>query len=72
VPRDLSQEPRSRRRRRVSIQSPDDAAKLRRLASNGGWTRRERLMFVLYPVRHLVSDVHYASKRMIELQMRLP
>jgi hypothetical protein len=45
---------------------------LRRLASNGGWTRRELLMFVLYPVRHLVSEVHYASKRMIELQMRLP
>jgi len=29
-------------------------------------------MFALYPLRHLASDIHYASKRMIELQMRLP
>jgi hypothetical protein len=72
VPRDLSQQPRSRRRRRVPAQSSDDAATLRGLASNGGWTRRERLMFALYPLRHLASDIQYASKRMIELQMRLP
>ena len=71
MPRDLSQEPQDGRRAGPT-QSRDDAAELRRLARHGGWTLRERLLFVLYPIRYFMSDLHYASKRSIELRMGLP
>lgn len=36
------------------------------------WTGRERLRFLWYRLRLPISDINYASRRMIELQMRLP
>jgi hypothetical protein len=36
------------------------------------WTGRERLRFLWYRLRLTVSEMNYASRRMLELQMRLP
>ena len=36
------------------------------------WTGRERLRFLWYRLRLTVSDMNYAARRMLELQMRLP
>ena len=36
------------------------------------WTDRERLRFLWYRLRPTVREMSYASRRMIELQMRLP
>jgi len=36
------------------------------------WTGRERLRFLWYRLRLTISDMNYASRRMVELQMRLP
>jgi hypothetical protein len=36
------------------------------------WTGRERLRFLWYRLRLTVSEMNYAARRMLELQMRLP
>jgi hypothetical protein len=36
------------------------------------WTGRERLRFLWYRLRLTISEMNYASRRMIELQMGLP
>jgi hypothetical protein len=36
------------------------------------WTGRERLRFVWYRLRLTISEMNYASRRMVELQMGLP
>lgn len=36
------------------------------------WTGRERLRFLWYRFRLTISEMNYASRRMVELQMRLP
>jgi hypothetical protein len=36
------------------------------------WTGPERLRFLWYRLRLTVSEMNYASRRMVELQMRLP
>jgi hypothetical protein len=36
------------------------------------WTGRERLRFLWYRLRLTVSEMNYATRRMVELQMRLP
>jgi hypothetical protein len=36
------------------------------------WTGRERLRFLWYRLRLTVSEMNYASRRMVELQIRLP
>ena len=36
------------------------------------WTGRERLRFLWYRLRLTVSEMNYASRRMVELQTRLP
>jgi hypothetical protein len=36
------------------------------------WTGRERLRFLWYRLRLTISEMNYASRRMVELQMRLP
>jgi len=36
------------------------------------WTGRERLRFLWYRLRLTVSDMNYATRRMLELEMRLP
>jgi hypothetical protein len=36
------------------------------------WTGRERLRFLWYRLRLTVREMSYASRRMTELQMRLP
>ena len=38
----------------------------------GGWTRRERLRFMWVRLRLAVQEMNYATRRMVELQMRLP
>lgn len=38
----------------------------------GGWNRRERLRFMWYQARLAVQEMNYATRRMVELQMRLP
>jgi len=47
-------------------------ARVRHLEKTGGWTRRERLRFLWYRLRLAVQEMNYASRRMVELQMRLP
>ena len=36
------------------------------------WTGRERLRFLWYRLRLTISEMNYASRRMVELQMGLP
>jgi hypothetical protein len=36
------------------------------------WTCRERIRFVWYRLRLTVREMNYATRRLVELQMRLP
>src|SRR5215470_1055734 len=36
------------------------------------WTGRERLRFLWYRLRLTISEMNYATRRMVDLQMRLP
>jgi hypothetical protein len=36
------------------------------------WTGRERLRFLWYRLRLTISEMNYASRRMVELQMAVP
>jgi hypothetical protein len=36
------------------------------------WTGREWLRILWYRLRLIISEMNYASRRMVELQMRLP
>ena len=36
------------------------------------WTCRERLRFLWYRLRLIISEMNYATRRLVELQMRLP
>ena len=36
------------------------------------WTGRERLRFLWYRLRLTVREMNYATRRLVELQMRLP
>jgi hypothetical protein len=45
---------------------------LQHLEKIGPWTGRERLRFLWYRLRLTVAEMNYATRRLIELQMRLP
>jgi hypothetical protein len=47
-------------------------AQLRHLKRMGPWTRRERLRFLWYRLRLAVREMNYATRRLLELQQRLP
>jgi hypothetical protein len=36
------------------------------------WTGRERLRFLWYRLRLTISEMNYATRRLVELQTRLP
>ena len=36
------------------------------------WTSRERFRFLWYRLRLTISEMNYASRRMVELQMAVP
>ena len=36
------------------------------------WTCRERLRFLWYRLRLTISEMNYATRRLVELQQRLP
>jgi hypothetical protein len=36
------------------------------------WTGRERLRLLWYRLRLAISEMNYATRRLVELQMRLP
>jgi hypothetical protein len=36
------------------------------------WTGRERLQFLWYRLRLTISEMNYATRRLVELQTRLP
>jgi hypothetical protein len=44
----------------------------RHLKKIGPWTGRERLRFLWYRLRLTVAEMNYATRRLVELQMRLP
>jgi len=52
--------------------SPADQAQVRCLEMMGGWTRRERLRILWYRLHLTVQEMNYATRRMVELQTRLP
>ena len=49
-----------------------DLVRGRQLEKSISWTGRERLRFLWYRLRLTISEMNYASRRMVELQMRLP
>jgi hypothetical protein len=51
---------------------PADQAQMRHLEKTGGWTRHERLRILWYRLRLTVQEMNYATRRMSELQTRLP
>ena len=50
----------------------DGPVELRQLKKMGPWTRRERLRFLWYRLRLVVHEMNYATRRLVELQQRLP
>jgi hypothetical protein len=44
----------------------------RQLEQSVSWTGRERLQCLWYRLRLTVREMNYATRRIIELQMRLP
>ena len=52
--------------------SQTDLARMRQLEKTGGWTRGERLRVLWYRLRFTVQEINYASRRLFELQTRLP
>jgi hypothetical protein len=51
---------------------PSDHPVLRRLEKTGGWTRHERLRIAWYRLRLTIQEMNYATRRLVELQTRLP
>jgi hypothetical protein len=51
---------------------PSDHLQLRRLERTGGWTRHERLRIAWYRLRLTIQEMNYATRRLVELQTRLP
>jgi hypothetical protein len=51
---------------------PSDHRQLRHLEQTGGWTRHERLRIAWYRLRLTVQEMNYATRRLVELQTRLP
>jgi hypothetical protein len=49
-----------------------ERAKTRELEQSVSWTGRERLRCVWYLFRLTIQEMNYATRRMVELQMRLP
>jgi hypothetical protein len=45
---------------------------LRRAEALVSWTRGERLRFLCYRLRLTVSEMNYATRRLLERQTRLP
>jgi hypothetical protein len=50
----------------------DGPVQLRHLNKMGPWTGRERLRFLWYRLRLVVREMNYATRRLVELQQRLP
>jgi hypothetical protein len=44
----------------------------RQLEKSVSWSGRERLRFLWYRLRLTVAEMNYATRRMVELQCRLP
>jgi hypothetical protein len=51
---------------------PSGHRQLRHLEKTGGWTRQERLRILWYRLRLTVQEMNYATRRLTELQTRLP
>lgn len=49
-----------------------ERAHKRQLEKSVSWTGRERLRCLWYRLRLTVQEMNYATRRMTELQMRLP
>ena len=45
---------------------------VRRAEERVSWTGRERLRFLWYRLRLTVQEMNYATRRLVELQARLP
>jgi hypothetical protein len=52
--------------------APAERAEKRQLEQSVSWTGRERLRCMWYRLRLTVQEMNYATRRMVELQMRLP
>jgi hypothetical protein len=50
----------------------DGPVPLWQLNKMGPWTGRERLRFLWYRLRLTVAEMNYATRRLVELQMRAP
>lgn len=50
----------------------DGPVQLQQLNKMGPWTGRERLRFLWYRLRLVVREMNYATRRLVELQQRLP
>jgi hypothetical protein len=55
----------------VDQSSPAGPADRRQLEKSVLWTRGERFRFIWYRLRLTVAEMNYASRRMVELQMKL-
>jgi hypothetical protein len=51
---------------------PSDHVPLQHLYKTGGWTRQERLRILWYRLRLTIQEMNYATRRLAELQTRLP
>ena len=51
---------------------PSDRLQLRHLEKTGGWTCTERLRILWYRLCLTIREMNYATRRLVELQARLP
>jgi len=49
-----------------------EQVQIRQLEKSVSWTGRERLWFLWYRLRLTVQEMNYATRRLTELQSRLP
>jgi hypothetical protein len=57
---------------RMTTRAAAERAETRELERSVSWTGRERLRCVWYLFRLTIQEMNYATRRMVELQMRLP
>jgi hypothetical protein len=64
--------PRSEQAKKTAKPGWAERLEKRHLEQSVAWTTSERLRWLWYRLRLTVQEMNYATRRMVELQMRLP
>jgi len=72
VRRAYARSPNSQQEKMTAKQGRAERLGKRQLEQSVSWTSSERLRCLWHQFRLTVQEINYASRRMVELQMRLP